>query len=268
MFFTELRQFAKVISSWFYLFLIFSGFFFVFGLKEVGLFGQTFLLPLPTINSFSVQIFKIIERTLVPSNVQLIATEPFAAFLVQIKISLLLAFVFTLPVFLYRILFFLSPALYQNEKKAIFKLLIPSTFLFVSGCFFAYFLLIPLTFQALYSFVEIMDITPFFSLDKFIGLTLGLMFVTGLMFLLPVLIALLSYFGLIEPDFWKNNWRYAILFFLIVSAIITPDGTGITMMILSAPLSLLYFGGMIVANKNRRKYKRNYANTMRNNAKN
>lgn len=249
MFFKELRQFIKVISAWFYLFLLFSGFFFLFGLKEVGLFGRTFLLPLPTIHSFSVQFFKIIEKTLVPINVQLIATEPFAAFLSQIKISLLLAFIFTFPVFLYKLISFLRPALYQNEKKAILKLLIPSTILFVSGCLFAYFLLIPLTFQALYSFVAIMEIVPFFSLDKFISLTLGLMFATGIMFLLPVLMALLSYFGLIKPDFWKNNWRYAILFFLVASAIITPDGTGITMILLSAPLIGLYFLGTIIASK-------------------
>jgi len=156
---------------------------------------------------------------------------------------LLLAFIFTFPIFLYKIINYFSPGLYEKEKKTVFKILLPSTFLFIAGCFFAYFLLIPLTFKMLYSFAPVMDVLPLFSVDEFISWVIGLTAISGVMFLLPIFMAILSYLRIISPDFWKKNWRYAILFFLIVSAIITPDGTGITMIILSVPLSLLYFIG-------------------------
>ena len=228
MFFQELRQFIKSILSWVYIFLICVGLFFFFPLPE---------------NSFSVRFFKIMRQGLLPPSIQLIATNPLTAFLAQIKISLLLAFIFTFPIFLYQIINYFSPGLYEKEKKTVFKILLPSTLLFIAGCFFAYFLLIPLTFKMLYSFAPVMDVLPLFSVDEFISWVIGLTAVSGVMFLLPIFMAILSYLRIISPDFWKKNWRYAILFFLVVSAIITPDGTGITMIILSVPLSLLYFIG-------------------------
>jgi sec-independent protein translocase protein TatC len=75
------------------------------------------------------------------------------------------------------------------------------------------------------------------------------MMAVGIMFLLPVFMVFLSFLGIVKPCFWKNNWRYALLIFLIFSAIITPDGTGITMIMLSAPLAGLYFLGTIVTMK-------------------
>lgn len=248
-FFKEFKEFIKSILSWVYLLLGFSFFFFAFGLKEIEILGKNIFLPLPTLQSFSSQIFRKIHQDLLPTGVQLIVTNPLSAFLAQVIVSLLLAFIMTLPFFLYKTMKYLLPALFDKEKKVIIRILFPSTFLFFLGCLFAYFLLIPSTFKALYPFAAIIGAIPFFSVNEFIALVFGMMLVSGVIFLLPVFMVLLNSLGIVKADFWKNNWRYAFLIFLLFSAIITPDSTGITMIMLFVPLIGLYFVGTVITRK-------------------
>jgi len=247
--FQELKELGKSILIWFYVFLVLAVIAFTIGLKEVSLFGRDILFPLPTINSFSAKFFEIIQNDLLPQGVDLIVTNPLSAFLAQISVSVFLAFTISFPFLLYRIIGYISPALYNKEKKAFLKILFPSFFLFIIGSLFAYFILIPPTFKILYSYTSAMGAIPFFSVREFVSSVFVLIFVVGILFLLPIFMLLLTKLGIIKADFWKKNWRYAILTFLIFSAVITPDGTGITMLILSLPLIALYFTGMIISRR-------------------
>jgi sec-independent protein translocase protein TatC len=140
---------------------------------------------------------------------------------------------------------YIFPALSELERRKINKVLTPAILLFLAGCFFGYFLLLPPVFKILYSYPRALGAISFFTLNEFVVFTLGLTLAAGLMFLLPILMILLTHFGLVDKDFWRKNWRYAILAFLILSAIITPDGSGLTMIMLSLPLGCLYFLGYI-----------------------
>lgn len=246
-FIQEFRELVKNILVWIYFLLAFSAFFFIFGIKKIALFGINLFLPFPSVHSISASVFETIQRDLLPNGVQLIVTEPLGAFLAQVMISVWLALIATFPIFLYKILKYLLPALFEHERRAILKILVPSSVLFAGGCLFGYFILIPPTFKILYSYTFSLNITPFFAVNSFIYLVLGLMALGGVIFLLPVFMYLLTRFGVVRADFWKKNWRYAILVFLIFSAIITPDGTGITMLILSFPLTGLYFLGSLIS---------------------
>ena len=232
-FFQELKNFIKSILCWIYLLLIFAFLFFIF----------------PIGKPFSLLFFDRIKKDLLPLGVQLIATNPMGAFLSQMIISIVLAFIIIFPFIIYGIVKYLLPALYEKEKKALMKLTIPSSFLFIAGCIFSYFYIIPPTFKILYSFTTTMEIVPFFTVGEFVYSVLGMILAVGVIFLLPIFMGMLSWIGLIESGFWKNNWRYAFLIFLIFSAIITPDGTGITMMILTVPLVGLYGAGIMVSKK-------------------
>lgn len=236
----EFKIFVKTILSWVYLLLGFSFFFFLF--------------PRP-IDSLAVQVFNLFQRDLLPEGVQLIVTNPLSAFLAQMQVSFLMAFIVTLPFFLYNMIKYLLPALLEKERKIIFKILFPSSLLFFLGCLFAYFLLIPVTFAVLYPYALAIGAVPFFSVAEFIVLVFGLMLVVGIMFLMPVFMVFLSSLGIIKPVFWKNNQRIALLLFLIFSAIITPDGTGISMIILSVPLVGLYFLGTFITIQDAKKTK-------------
>lgn len=244
-FLNELQIFGKKIVSWLYFFLIAFGFFFAFGFKEIEVLGKILPLPVPSYNSISALFFKQIQKDLLIKEMELITTNPLDALWAQIGISFFLAFIITLPFLLYKIISYLSPALFKKEKRAILKALIPSTILFIAGCIFAYFFLIPITFKILYSYVLALGAKPFFVISQFISLVLILTIVVGIAFLLPIFMILLSKLGIINADKWKKNWRYAILIFLILAAIITPDGTGITMLLLAAPLTVLYSLGYL-----------------------
>lgn len=244
--FKELNELRKSFLPWIILLLLFSFFFFGFGLQQTEIFGFSIYYPYPSFHSISAYFFETAKQDLLSEEIKIVTLNPLNAFLSLMTISFLLAFIFSFPLFLYKLIRYLSPALYQKERKAIFKVLFPSVFLFIAGCLFAYFLLIPLTFRVLYSFATAIEVEPLFYVTQFVTLVLGLMIVVGIIFLLPVFMSLLTGLGIVQGNFWKKNWRYAIFIFLVFSAIITPDGTGITMLLLSLPLFCLYLLGMIL----------------------
>jgi len=239
--FEELNELKKAFLPWVGAWLLFSVFLFGFGFEE-GYFRLSF-------HSISAYFLTMASENLLPDGVKLITINPLNAFLALVIISLLLGFIISLPFFLYQLIRYLGPTLDQKEKKTIFKVLIPSSFLFIIGCLFAYFLIIPATFKVLYAFAMAIGAEEFFYVIEFVTLVLGLMLVVGIMFLLPIFMILLTRFGIIDSRFWKENWKHAVCTFFIFSAIITPDGTGITMAMLALPLIGLYFLGVLAAGR-------------------
>lgn len=229
--FDELNELKNVILPCILVFVVLSALFFL----------------VPFSKPVSVYVFEMLKGDLLTEQVKLITLNPLNAFLAQLGISFFLAFIFGFPYYLYKIMNYLSPAFYDKEKKAVLKVLLPSFLLFALGCLFSYFFLIPPTFKILYSYAIRLGAETFFSINEFIFTVLALVLASGVIFLLPIFMILLSKLSLIEAGFWKRNWRTAILISLIFSAIITPDGTGITMLILSLPITGLYFLGMILA---------------------
>src|SRR3989344_68857 len=218
----ELKIFIKNIAPWLYSLIGFSAF-------------------------FSVQVFKIIEREFVPPGVQLMVTNPWSGFIAQLKIVVVLAFIVTLPFFLYRVIKWSSPALFKHEKKAVFRSVIMFTVLFMLGCLFAYYYMIPLTFKFMYPFASSLGVITFFALDAFMSWVIAILITNGITFLLPIFMLVLSSLGIVSPIFWRKKWRFAFLCLLIFSAIITPDQTGVTMILLFAPLAGLYMVGSLLA---------------------
>jgi sec-independent protein translocase protein TatC len=245
----ELRIFVKHILHWFYWFTGCSFFFFAFGIKESILFGRVYYLPEMSKESIAVQFFNKVRVDLLPDNVQLVVTNPMSAFVCQTLVAASLAFMLTFPFFIYGVTRYLNPALLPEEKKALAMSIFPVVLLFFSGCAFSYFFLIPTIFSVLYPFATSIGAMPFFSLDEFVYYVFSLSIAVGIMFLLPLFMILLSMMRIIKASFWKKKWRHAILIFLILSAIITPDGTGVSMIILFLPLAILYFFGYFFAKK-------------------
>ena len=138
----ELKLFIKSILHWIYALIGFSFFFFLFGLRTVTVFGREVTVPFVSEHSFAVQFFKMIQRDVLPPNVDLIATNPMSGFITQVELAMTLAFIVVSPLFLYRIMKYLSPALFEHEKKAIFKSLVLSSVLFLLGCLTRHFLIV------------------------------------------------------------------------------------------------------------------------------
>lgn len=249
-FLSKLKHLASHILFWFAFLLILTIFFLSFGLKPFTLAEKTVFIPLPTTtHSFSALVFEKIKADLVPETVELVVLSPLTAFVAQIKVAFFLAFLTLFPFLLYSLAAYIRPALFAREKNILFMLLFSSTALFLSGCAFAYFIVIPSMFAALYRFADAIEAVSFFAVNELTTLVFAFMFTTGILFLLPVCMYLLSSHGFVEKEFWKRNWGYAFLTFLVITAIITPDGSGVSMTLLTVPLIALYGLGTVISSK-------------------
>lgn len=219
--FLEINEIRKNLFLWLIVFIVIA----------------VFLFP------FSLTLFQKIYSDLVPQNIKLLITNPLNPFFIQIQVAFFFAFLLSLPMLLYKVLTYLFPALYRREKKAILKSLIPSGVLFVSGCFFAYFLLVPLTLRIMNNYNFGLNAAVYFEISQFITFALMAIFVSGVAFMLPIFMKTLSVLGIVESRVWLSNFKYSLIAIAMLTAIITPDGTGVTMIMLSLPLISLYLLG-------------------------
>ena len=211
----------------------------------LALFAVALLMLAVGTPSPATRLFALMKASLLPPGVSVVALGPLSSFIAPISIAFMVAFIISFPYLLFSLLRYVRPALYEKERRAISYLLFFSLALFFSGCAFGYAILIPNTLAVLYSFAGPLGVTPFFSLDAFIGAVFGLTISAGISFLIPVIMITLSSVGLVPAVAWKSHWRAAVLVVFVFSALITPDGSGVTMVILSVPLLLLYGAGAL-----------------------
>jgi sec-independent protein translocase protein TatC len=225
-----------------------------FGFKTFNVNGITLAYPYPAYPftdtvSVSVYFFKRMVSDLVPKGVSTIVTTPVDAFLVQLQISIFLGVALGMPWIVYHVGRFVSPGLHPHEKKMILRTLGPAALLFAAGCIFSYILIIPFTFQFLYGYAFTMVDLPYLNINEFISFVLLLMVAFGFVFELPVIMAGLAYLGMVSAEFWKRNWRYAVVAIFVFAALITPDGTGVTQTLVAVPMLILYFAGYLVCKR-------------------
>ncbi|MGA6991849.1 MAG: twin-arginine translocase subunit TatC, partial [Nitrososphaeraceae archaeon] len=108
----------------------------------------------------------------------------------------------------------------------------------------------------LYAYGESIGVATFFSITEFFPFVLQLLVALGLAFELPAIMYALSLTGVVDVAFWRKNFRYAVIIFVIFGAIITPDGGGVSMWLVVAPMIVLYLAGLVVVKKSRNKNNR------------
>lgn len=209
--------------------------------------GFHFLVLYPnSFNSISVQTISFIKYDLLPSNVNLIQTTPGQAFTAQMYVSIIIGIVGSLPVIIGELFAFVGPALHSYERKIIRRIVAPVIALFIIGCLFSYFIVIPYTLEFLYHYGQSMGVESFFEITPFIIFVTNLLIIFGFTYQLPIVMWTVTKTKLVNPDFWKKNLRYMLIIVIVIGAIITPDGSGITMWFVVGPMMLLYFIGMTI----------------------
>ena len=176
---------------------------------------------------------------------KLVYTHPAGYLNLLITLSVYLGLVIASPWILYQIWLFVAPALYRHERKAITGFLFSTVLLFLSGIAFGYFVSMPYVLHFLISFQG--PVVPLISINEYFDLILLVLLGLGLVFELPVLIYILSLFGIVTPKFLMDNFRYAILVIAILAAILTPTPDAMTMLVFMAVLVGLYFLGVGVS---------------------
>ena len=162
-------------------------------------------------------------------------------------------FIVGFPFILWEIWKFISPALYDKEKKYAVLFIVVSSFLFFLGVLFGYFVITPLSVYFFGSFSASPEIVNEFNLESYTGMIKTSVLASGLIFELPILIYFLTKLGLVTPDSLRKYRKYTLIIVLILSAIITPPDI-ISQVIVAIPIMLLYeisilISGVVVKNE-------------------
>ena len=231
-----------------------TGFLLTFHLEPVQFAGITLYYPTPEpLHNIAAQITDYMRINLVPQDVQLIQTAPGQAFFAQVYIAALVGIVAAMPIIVKEVVGFLQPALKENEVNISRSISIPAIGLFVSGCVFSYFLVIPYILEFLYRYGDSAGLVTFLNVIDFVTFVLQFLLAFGLSFQLPLIMFAITASGMVDAKFWRKNIRYAIVIIVIFGAVITPDGSGVTMWFIAGPMIGLYLAGMGLIERRERK---------------
>ena len=165
-------------------------------------------------------------------------TNPVDPFNLYIKLSIMCGIFLASPFVLWQIWLFISPGLYRHEKKYVWPFVGLTSGLFITGGFFAYKLAFPAALRFLVGYGH--RFQPVIMINEYWDLAISIIVAVGVVFELPVLILLLSVFGIVTPRFLWKNIRYAVLVTAIIAAAIVPTSDMASIFIVWAPLVGLY----------------------------
>ena len=161
-------------------------------------------------------------------------------------ICILSGFILSFPYILWQIWKFISPALYEKERKGVRVFIFFSSLLFFMGVVFGYFVVIPMSVNFVATFSVSSIVKNQFTLDSYIGMFKTSILASGLFFELPIIIYFLTKLGLVTPQFLRKYWKYAVVIILIVAAIVTPPDV-VSQLIVAIPMLLIYEASIFIS---------------------
>jgi sec-independent protein translocase protein TatC len=172
-------------------------------------------------------------------NHTLIYTEPGEAFFLYLKIAALTGLLLSSPYVMWQVWLFIAPGLYANEKKLAVPFVFFASGLFIAGSAFSHYILFPFAWSFFASFSgSTLQFMP--RVEPIFGLYVKLMLAMGLVFQLPMLMFVLARFGIVTAGFLAKNFKFAVLIFFVISAIVTPDGSMVPQIIMAGSMTALY----------------------------
>lgn len=172
-------------------------------------------------------------------HIQLIATDLSSQFMTHITTSVYLGLLGASPYIMYEIFRFVSPALYEDERKHSVKVVTVIYLLFVLGVLMSYYILFPISFRFLGTYSVAERVRSTITLDSYVETFTTLTFVMGLVFQLPVIMFVLAKMGFVSYILLSKYRKHAFLLIMIVAAIITPPDL-MTLILVTIPLYMLY----------------------------
>src|SRR6202050_3863629 len=174
-------------------------------------------------------------------------TSPAGYVGLYINLGIYLGVVIAMPWVLYQVWLFVAPGLYKHERRATASFIISAMLLFVCGMAVGYFGLLPIVLTKVIGFAAGGPISPWISVNDYFSLILVVLVGLGVIFEMPVVVFILSLFGIVTPKFLLKNFRYAMLAITVLAAIVTPSPDATTMLIFMAPMIVLYFISVLVS---------------------
>ncbi len=201
--------------------------------------GSVFLLTIVTFPFTSLLLNLLTHpNDQLKAPAKLIFLKPTGMLMVRMEIALAVGIIGSLPVLFYQFWQFVAPGLLEKEKRFFLPGLFFTTFCFLAGTAFAYFILIPTVLPFLFS-MGTEAIEANINITEYMSFVLRLIIVAGLIFEMPVLSFFLSRTGILKPNFMRKYRRYGIVLVFIFSAVVTPPDP-MSQVLMAGPLLILY----------------------------
>lgn len=175
-----------------------------------------------------------------PFSIHLMNTGLTEQFMTHVKVALYVGLLCAAPYVVYELFRFVSPGLYDQERRASRWVVTSACTMFFLGTLLNYFLIFPLTVRFLGTYQVSADVDNMLTLQSYIDTLLTMSLVMGVIFELPILCVILGRMGFINSRLMARYRRHAIVAILVVAAIITPTTDVFTLFIVALPIWLLY----------------------------
>lgn len=207
-----------------------------------------FVLVFVALFPFSSKIYTLLAAPMLaklPAGSQMIATAVTTPFFVPMKVTMLVAFIVSLPLSLYQLWAFIAPGLYAHEKKLMLPVIIAACLLFLGGMAFAYFAVLPVVFGFIVDSAP-QGVAVMTDIAEYLDFVITLFMAFGLAFQVPIAVVLAVRFGWVSTAQLKEARGYVIVGAFVLGAIFTPPDI-ISQFMLAIPLWLLFEAGVLVA---------------------
>lgn len=179
-------------------------------------------------------------------HVDLIATDLSSQFMTHITTAIYLGLLGASPYILYELFRFVSPALYENEKKYSVQVVVVIYLLFIFGVLMSYYILFPISFRFLGTYSVAERVHSTITLDSYVSTFTTLTLLMGVVFQLPVIVFALTKLGFVDSALLAKYRKHALILIMLVAAIITPPDL-MTLILVTIPLYILYEASIRVA---------------------
>ena len=173
-------------------------------------------------------------------SVSLINTGLAQQFVIHMKTALCFGVLFASPYMIYELFRFISPALYENERKYAVQLVGSGYLMFMVGVMVGYLLIFPLTFRFLGTYQVSQEVSNMISLESYMSTLILICLALGVVFELPVISWLMAKMGVLNSVFMRKYRKHSVVAILILAAVITPTSDIFTLLAVSFPMWILY----------------------------
>lgn len=182
-----------------------------------------------------------------PFEDDLIFYAPAEALFASIKISFMAAVIASVPVILYQFWKFIAPALLQKEQRWAIPLFLLGLGFFILGLVFCNLIILPLVINFFVTFGMDRSLTPELAVGTYVDFNVKFLLAFGFAFEIPLVLSLLARVGVVQHEVLAQYRKHAAMVSLILSAVVTPDATLFTMLLMAVPLIILYEIGILGA---------------------
>ncbi len=195
------------------------------------------------------------------------ATSPYEQFMKAFIYAFLGGLIIAFPYVTFELWRFIRPALSKREAKRVRWNVLTTSILFFIGVAFGYYVILPTSVMFLAQFVLFEEAENIWRIGDVINFELTVLFASGLVFELPLIIYYLSLIGLVTPEFLRKYRRHSVVALLTIAALITPSPDPFSQLLVFAPLMILYEVGIIISSRVAKRKAREEAAERKNDAK-